>query len=350
MQNAPGQTVSDDPTTASQPLLAAFQRAALINATLLKLCLPHDDNAPAQGVRTVIDDAIRILESASLPAHVRAAETLLATIVRDYIERHIREKDAREAELRGAVETLSDALIQLHETDAAFAEQVLDRSERLQQMVSQGHAGELRELLNSELEALRRATTAKREAEARELAALRARVSALEERMQVLAQQARLDPLTGLFNRRAWEEQLRELEQGGDESRFAVAILDLDGFKHLNDTEGHAAGDAALAAFGAYCRQAFGDEDFAARIGGDEFGVLIAAPSPEHATQHVRRLLDCVRRANATPGYSGHATFTLSVGLAAPRRDESLRERIRRADEALYAAKRAGRNRLVVAA
>lgn len=349
MQNAPNRTIPNDAAASLQPLLAAFQRAALINATLLKLCLPRDDSAPAQGVRTAIDDAIRILEGASLPAHVRAAETLLATIVRDYVEQHAHEKDAREAELRGAVETLSDALIQLHETDAAFAERVLDRSERLQQMVSQSRADDLRELLSGELEALRRDTAAKRETEARELAALRARVSALEERMQVLTQQARLDPLTGLFNRRAWEERLRELERG-DGHRFAVAILDLDGFKHLNDTEGHAAGDAALAAFGAYCRQAFGEEDFAARIGGDEFGVLIAAASPDHAAEHVQRLLDCVRRANTTPGYSSHAAFTLSVGLAAPRGDESLHERIRRADEALYAAKRAGRNRLVVAA
>lgn len=126
-----------------------------------------------------------------------------------------------------------------------------------------------------------------------------------------------------------------------------MALLDIDDLKKINDTAGHAAGDAVLSAFGDYCRHAFGREDFVARIGGDEFVALIDAPTHEHAVEHVERLIELVRRAAESPQDSRHLSFSISVGLVTAD-GPGIRARVTRADAALYVAKRSGRNQLVV--
>jgi diguanylate cyclase (GGDEF)-like protein len=330
-------------------LMLAFQRAAVINAALLKLRATRDSRGEDDTFVATIEQAIRALERASTPSRVRAVEEHLAAAVRDRLDLTEDDSAARDSELHAAVALLVEALVQLHDANSLFAEQVLDHSDRMQKMVVHDDLAKLRARLTEELQDLRKATRAKREAEKREMAALRARVGTLEERMQVVAVQARFDALTGLYNRAAWEEQLSLIESE-EHGAFAVAVLDLDGFKRINDAAGHAAGDAALAAFGSYCRQAFGMDDFVARIGGDEFAVLVAAPDRDHAVNHVERLLDFVRRASASPESCGHVPFTASAGLALTRADEGVRDQLSRADAALYAAKRAGRNRLIVTA
>ncbi len=330
-------------------LTLAFQRAAVINAALLKLRATQEGRDADDPFVATVEQAIHALERASTPARVRAVEEHLAAAVQRREGRGDEERDTRSSDLQAAIALLVEALVQLHEANSVFAERVIEHSDRMQDMVVHDDLTELRARLSTELKDLRKATQSKREADAREMAALRARVGMLEERMQVVTAQSRFDPLTGLYNRAAWEEQLSLIEAQPTEA-IAIAVLDLDGFKRINDAEGHAAGDAALAAFGAYCRQAFGADDYVARYGGDEFAVLLAAPDRDHAVQHVERLLDFVRRASDSPENCGHVPFTASAGLALHREGENPREQLARADAALYAAKRSGRNRLVVTA
>src|SRR5205807_2138077 len=111
---------------------------------------------------------------------------------------------------------------------------------------------------------------------------------------------------------------------------------------------GHAAGDRVLAEFGDLSRQAFGNDDFVARYGGDEFAALMAAPTPQHGAEHIQRLMGYVHRANENRREG--ASFTVSVGLVYARPGDSATALMERADAALYEAKRAGRDRLVLAA
>jgi diguanylate cyclase (GGDEF)-like protein len=150
---------------------------------------------------------------------------------------------------------------------------------------------------------------------------------------------ARTDALTGVPNRRVWEEELpRELDRARRMgTAVCVAMIDLDNFKAYNDRHGHQAGDLVLKEAAGAWRSEMRSTDLLARYGGEEFGLLLPACALEDAIRIVERL-----RA-ATP------LVTCSVGLASWNFGESATELLRRADRALYAAKAAGRNRLVAA-
>jgi diguanylate cyclase (GGDEF)-like protein len=148
------------------------------------------------------------------------------------------------------------------------------------------------------------------------------------------------DPLTGLANRRAWEEELRrEVARARRNSqRLALVMLDLDHFKQLNDTQGHQAGDTVLAEAAASWRTAVRTTDFLARYGGDEFAMLL----PDCPDEYGETVLERVRTA-IPPG------FTCSAGIAYWNGNETAESLLARADAALYEAKRSGRNTAVIA-
>ncbi|MDX6583202.1 MAG: hypothetical protein QOI10_2386 [Solirubrobacterales bacterium] len=158
------------------------------------------------------------------------------------------------------------------------------------------------------------------------------------ELMATLAEVARTDELTGLANRRAWDEALaRELERGRrDETPLCIAIVDLDRFKEYNDIHGHQAGDRLLKELAAAWREELRTTDVLARYGGEEFALALPGCDLEDAATIVERL-----RAS-TP-----AEQTASAGLVLWNGKESAELLFGRADKALYAAKESGRDRIV---
>ena len=114
-----------------------------------------------------------------------------------------------------------------------------------------------------------------------------------------LAQAALTDPLTGLANRRAWDQELaqRLTRCGRRAARLCLAVLDLDQFKEINDTQGHAAGDRVLQAVGRALQKNLRQGDFVARLGGDEFGLLLWAPGEAEAAAIVERVRSRVAEA-----------------------------------------------------
>ena len=159
--------------------------------------------------------------------------------------------------------------------------------------------------------------------------------------MHRLNRLARTDELTDLPNRRAWEDTLeRDLARAGRErTSAAVGILDLDHFKAFNDSNGHPAGDDLLRKSAQSWIRLLRDSDLIARIGGEEFGVLLNHPGDDAA---IEIMLERIRI--ATPGGE-----TCSIGAVRWDGRESAGQLMHRADVALYAAKEAGRNRVIVA-
>ncbi len=155
---------------------------------------------------------------------------------------------------------------------------------------------------------------------------------------------ARFDTLTGLLNRRAWFESIKHARP------VALALADVDHFKHVNDTYGHPVGDAALAEVASRMSEAAGDEAIVGRVGGEEFAIGFAG-GLEDAIAVCHRIRRAVE--SLPVGVSGLSLpLTISIGLSPWRtgrltREDALAKTYEHADRALYDAKHAGRNRVV---
>lgn len=168
---------------------------------------------------------------------------------------------------------------------------------------------------------------------------LQAFSSSLEEENADLAVQLRLDSLTGLANRRALIATLDGAL--ATDACFCVALADIDHFKAINDTHGHGVGDTVLARVAANLRDAGGDLGVLARHGGEEFAWLLQDMTPEQAMQR------CEAMRVAVAGGSDVLPATISIGLACRTPGDDHGSLLQRADQALYAAKHAGRNCVV---
>ncbi len=173
----------------------------------------------------------------------------------------------------------------------------------------------------------------------------------LRDRLDESVEFAITDGLTGLHNRRYMERHLTAL---ADQARTAgrplsVLVADIDHFKSINDTYGHDAGDNVLREFGARFRRNTRGIDLACRVGGEEFIIIMPETTLEKALQVGERLRDCIASEPFRANMDTRVGVTASVGIATlERSDDSVEALLKRADCALYAAKRDGRNRVVV--
>jgi diguanylate cyclase (GGDEF)-like protein len=163
-----------------------------------------------------------------------------------------------------------------------------------------------------------------------------------------LAGEARTDPLTGLLNRRGFQERSSlELAHARRQGHpIAVVMLDIDHFKRINDDWGHEMGDRVLAHLGELLATHSRDIDVAARIGGEEFVVLL----PGCASADAESFAERVRQALAANESSGLPRIGLSAGILAAVTPSTIEAMLQGADFALYDAKRAGRDRVVISA
>jgi diguanylate cyclase (GGDEF)-like protein len=167
-----------------------------------------------------------------------------------------------------------------------------------------------------------------------------------------VAAQANTDALTGLPNRRTFEDTWRRMVQRAarDKSPLALVVMDIDHFKRVNDTHGHAAGDEALRVLGWALKNHLRPGDLCARLGGEEFVLAMPGATPEVARMRAEELLK-MPLMYGEDGTGEPLAVTLSVGLTDWRvSDTAPHATIARADAALYEAKRDGRHRVNVAA
>jgi diguanylate cyclase (GGDEF)-like protein len=178
------------------------------------------------------------------------------------------------------------------------------------------------------------------------LAASRRKLGDTLEQVQRLASR---DELTRALNRRslvsALERECARTERGGP--TFCVAMIDLDHFKRINDTHGHAAGDAVLRAFAAAVHDTMRATDVFGRYGGEEFMLVLVGTPADAARDAVERIRAVVAGLDWR-AIVGDTPVTLSAGVAACRKGEVVEELLQRADRALYEAKHGGRNRTVL--
>ncbi|MEK1909872.1 MAG: diguanylate cyclase [Pseudomonas chlororaphis] len=275
-----------------------------------------------------------------------------------YLKRLNERLESFQSNLQAASEGHADSSSAAREMDTQIREQVDGLQSSVQEAAD---LDDLKQVLESHLEGLlgtmdhhqKQRDEREKEVAAR-LQSLAERVSSMEqeaqgyrEHLEEQRQKALIDPLTGLPNRAAWSERLEhevaQWQQHGN--TLLLAMLDLDHFKRINDNYGHLAGDKVLKIIAGVLRKRLRGNDFIARFGGEEFVLLI----PDTTWPVGARLAETLRAAiEACPFHfkGERVTITMSIGMSAFKPGERSDLVLKRADQALYRAKEAGRNRV----
>ncbi len=167
-----------------------------------------------------------------------------------------------------------------------------------------------------------------------------------ERRLKVLAE---TDGLTGLYNKRFMLDTLdREWDEAREnETPLSLVIMDVDNFKHFNDTHGHPEGDKVLKELAGVLKSHVRDKDSPCRFGGEEFVLILPLTGAVEASGVAERIRSCFEEIVFQPGPSTRVRVTVSMGLAELKSGEAVAGLVKRADEALYRAKHEGKNRVV---
>lgn len=172
-------------------------------------------------------------------------------------------------------------------------------------------------------------------------------ITSRKNREALLKNQAIRDPLTSLFNRRYFEEEVSKrialARMNG--ANFSVLMIDADHFKKVNDTYGHKVGDKVLIELSSTCERALRDDDIVARYGGEEFVVYLAKVNAEKAKTVADRLRETISEIVVYSDDGQPIKFTVSIGISSSDISDSIDTLIKTSDEALYRAKENGRNR-----
>lgn len=213
-----------------------------------------------------------------------------------------------------------------------------------------GDVNHLKAVIQS-LVAATRAIETKHKALESELKASGSEIKSLRQRLESIREESRVDALTGLLNRRGFDEQitgvLREVEADGGE--LCLLIGDVDFFKRFNDTWGHATGDQVLRLVAQCFKANTKGRDIAARYGGEEFVVALPQTSYANALTVAEQIRIAVETKKIIKRSTGETlgSITLSLGVARYAPGELITATLERADASLYAAKRSGRNRVI---
>lgn len=283
---------------------------------------------------------------------VRAATELLAqTRARQHQLRSDRDRtrDALKSLIQRMLEELG-ALAQhtgrFHDSVGRYAE-VVEKADSLESL-----AGVVREMVEESraVQSLVSQTQSRLNEEHSRASELEAKVRELEGELRRLSDEVSTDALTQIANRRglqqAFEVECARLERDG--GTLSLGLLDIDNFKKLNDTLGHGAGDEALKALAEHVQRSLRPLDTVARYGGEEFVVVLPGTPADEAQQVLTRLQRSL--SGSLFMHEAQPVFvTFSAGVTAFRPGERLEEALERADEALYEAKRTGKNRTCIA-
>lgn len=185
-----------------------------------------------------------------------------------------------------------------------------------------------------------------------ELASSKQQVEKLHQDLQAARGEALIDPLTGIPNRRGFEAKAKQIlvELAAPSKGACMLMLDIDHFKKVNDTYGHLFGDKVICGIAKTLKSKVRGQDSVARLGGEEFGILLAETDMSGAlvvAEQIRQAIEKskIQRANTHEPIGG---ITISIGVAAYAKGDNLEDLLDRADKALYASKGQGRNRTTV--
>jgi diguanylate cyclase len=241
--------------------------------------------------------------------------------------------------VREVVGTVGSEMTTLH----GSLQKSTDRFDAIGQMTD---ARQIKARLVAEVMTLKQLTVSRQKAWHETARGLGERIATLEGQLVATQTEASTDPLTGVANRRTFERTCAEWIRSS-RSVFALALIDVDEFKQINDSHGHAAGDQVLVFIAQTLARSLRTGDVVARIGGDEFAVIGQGLTLDQAERRLKMILGKLKDPSADGSNPQAIQPSLSCGIAEFSAGDNMASLFKRADEALYAAKGQGKNRIV---
>lgn len=269
----------------------------------------------------------------------------------DHLKKERNYLDERDRELKEMITLLSEGVTAVSAGQGDYHKQILQTTNKLTDISQLEDIRKMRSLLANEIQRLKETVRQKQSAEKRELEQLSQHVETLQNKLQSAVNKSMIDPLTGLYNRQGWDQEIFNTCQSASimQNPFAVAMVDIDNFKTINDEYGHQVGDQVLTNLAKTFKESFRSEDFIARYGGDEIAFLLAVPSIDKAHKRLERLVRDVGKPTyhcSVNGRDCYLKLSISCGFSFCRKGDTPETLVRRADEALYHAKKNGKNQV----
>lgn len=283
-----------------------------------------------------------MLAAAMDHGHIAAIATPLLAVCQETFERLKHQREGTRDEIAGLIIHVRDAMAAIVGESTAFSEDLNDSTERLEALKRIPNIQELKAGLAREVRSLKQVAREREQRWQSTVSAFEERVARLEAQLRASQEEASVDPLTGVANRRAFDRVLRASMEGRGR-RFVLAVLDVDDFKRINDTFGHTAGDEVLKIVADTLKGAVRGDDIVARTGGDEFALVAQGLTLAQADRRMRSMMAMLHEANV--GMNG-AHVTVSCGIAEFSAGDTAQSLMSRADEAVYEAKRSGKHHI----
>ena len=271
-----------------------------------------------------------------------------------YIKTHKKYILDREFELKDIIELLTKAIATIDVENRNFNQSVYKQSKKIEKITLLDDIKKIKIALKQEIEQMNKTVLQKELHDKNQLERLSSKVSSLEVALKKAKKESLTDGLTGIYNRKAFDEYLKNLvEQNAVfHSPFSMLMLDIDDFKKINDTYGHQIGDRIILAMVQKCEQFIRKVDYFSRYGGEEFVIILKGASLRNGLKKARQICKSIAQAQysidnahdiARQGGT-ELSFTVSIGVSAYQKGDTEATVTERADKALYLAKRGGKN------
>jgi diguanylate cyclase len=277
------------------------------------------------------------------PARIRTCGEALLAACGLALERHKKHRLNMRAEIADLVKLFREVTISVAGEGELFSADMTESATRFSALAQINDIRLLKDRLTREVHRLRETALAREQRWRAVVTSFKDKVESLEEQLLATQQEASLDPLTGVANRRLFDRTLRAFMTKSSR-RFALVLIDVDDFKRINDQRGHETGDRVLQTIAHSFATSVRSDDMVARIGGDEFALII-----ENVTlaQAVSRVSGIVATLQAGTSAEPDLALTVSCGVAEFSAGDTPQSLSKRADEALYEAKHQGKGRVV---